>query len=74
MHQIQLKKMLNGHAYAKAVRRHTLFHQALSAIILNDIDIDIDTQNRLRKLITEVVSNIITYEDIENVDDEEIIK
>lgn len=60
-------KMLNGHAYARAIRGHTLLHRALSAIILNDIDVDTGTQNHLRKFITEVASNIIniTYEDIE---------
>jgi len=65
-----VEKMLNGHAYARAIRGHTLLHQALSAIILNDINVDTDTQNHFRKLITEVANNIITYEDIENSDDD----
>lgn len=32
-----LDKMLNGHAYARAVRAHTLLHLALATIILKEM-------------------------------------
>lgn len=40
-------KMLNGHAYVRAVRGHTLLHLALSTIIYKDIDIDDYTHDML---------------------------
>lgn len=35
-----LDKMLNGHAYARAIRAHTLLQLALTIIIFKELDID----------------------------------
>lgn len=44
-------KILNGHAYARAVRAHTLLHLALSTIVSKNIDIDDGIHENLRSSI-----------------------
>lgn len=44
-----LDKMLNGHAYARAVRAHTLLHLTLSTIIPKELVIDDDMSVHLKK-------------------------
>lgn len=41
-------KMLNGHAYVRAIKAHTLLYLALSTIILKDMDIDDDAHENIR--------------------------
>ncbi|KMQ84140.1 hypothetical protein RF55_18320 [Lasius niger] len=62
-------KMLNGHAYARAIRAHTLLHLALSTIILKDMDIDDDAHENLRTSINDVMRSTATYDGIETLDD-----
>lgn len=52
-------KMLNGHAYARAIKAYTLLHLALSTIILKDTNIDDDAHENLRTSINGIMrSNI----------------
>ncbi|KAE9525653.1 hypothetical protein AGLY_014180, partial [Aphis glycines] len=45
-----LDKMLNGHAYARAVRAHTLLHLTLSTIISKELVIDDEMNDYLNKI------------------------
>jgi len=58
-------KMLNGHAYARAVRGHTLLHLALSTIIFKDIQIDDHTGDFLKGYIEDIMKHTFSYEEIE---------
>jgi len=44
-----LDKMLNGYAYARAIRAHTLLHLTLSTIISKELVIDDDMNVHLKK-------------------------
>ena len=52
-----LKKMLNGHAYARAVRAHTLLQLTLAIIISKDLAIDEEMVANLDITITNVINN-----------------
>jgi hypothetical protein len=43
-----LDKMLNGHAYSRAVRAHILTNLILAGIILDEVDLT-ETENKLRE-------------------------
>ncbi|GBN48106.1 hypothetical protein AVEN_204064-1 [Araneus ventricosus] len=64
-----LDKMLNGHAYARAVRAHTLLHLTLATIISKELVIDDDMDANLQNTIEDVKNNTISYNDIENCDE-----
>ncbi|GBM56517.1 hypothetical protein AVEN_140589-1 [Araneus ventricosus] len=64
-----LDKMLTGHAYARAVEAHTLFHLTLAAIIPKELVIDDDMDSNLQNTIEDAKSNTILYNDIENCDE-----
>ncbi|KYN00649.1 hypothetical protein ALC62_08572 [Cyphomyrmex costatus] len=58
-------KILNGYAYAKAVRGHTLLHLALSTIIFADVQIDDHTNDFLENYIHDILKGTFSYENIE---------
>ncbi|GBN58681.1 hypothetical protein AVEN_191511-1 [Araneus ventricosus] len=58
--------MLTGHAYARAVRSHTLLHLTLATIISKELVIDDDMDANLQNTIEDVKNNTISYNDIEN--------
>ncbi|GBM61020.1 hypothetical protein AVEN_264357-1 [Araneus ventricosus] len=62
--------MLSGHAYARAVRVHTLLHLTLATIISKELVIDDDMDANLQNTIEDVKNNTISYNDIENCDEE----
>ena len=64
-----LEKMLNGHAYARAVRAHTLLQLTLAIIISKDLVIDDEMVANLNITIENVINNTISYNDIENGDE-----
>ncbi|GBP40851.1 Putative nuclease HARBI1 [Eumeta japonica] len=64
-----LEKMLNGHAYARAIRAHTLLQLTLAIIILKEVEIDDIMDAELIINIEHILDNILSYKDIEN-DDE----
>ncbi|GBM19601.1 hypothetical protein AVEN_107281-1 [Araneus ventricosus] len=64
-----LNKMLTGHAYARAVRAHTLLHLTLATIISKELVIDDDMDANLQNTIEDVKNNTISYNDIENCDE-----
>lgn len=64
-----LEKMLNGHAYARAVRAHTLLQLTLAIIVLKEVDIDDIVDAELNINIENILDNTFSYNDIEN-DDE----
>ncbi|GBM27019.1 hypothetical protein AVEN_256949-1 [Araneus ventricosus] len=64
-----LDKMLTGHAYATAVKAHTLLHLTLAAIISNEFVIDDDMDANLQNTIEDVKNNTISYNDIETCDE-----
>ncbi|GBM73980.1 hypothetical protein AVEN_121791-1 [Araneus ventricosus] len=64
-----LDKMLTGHAYARAVRAHTLLHLTLATIISKELVIDDDIDANLQNTIEDVKNNTISYDDIENCDE-----
>ncbi|GBO24555.1 hypothetical protein AVEN_40581-1 [Araneus ventricosus] len=63
-----LDKMLTGHAYARAVRSHTLLHLTLATIISKELVVDAVYAN-LQNTIVDVKNNPISYNDIENCDE-----
>ncbi|GBN74358.1 hypothetical protein AVEN_275182-1 [Araneus ventricosus] len=65
-----LDKMLTGHAYARAVRAHTLLHLTLATIISKEILTDDDMDANLQNTIEDIKNNTIAYNDIENCDEE----
>jgi len=64
-----LDKMLNGHAYARAVRAHTLLHLTLSTIISKELVIDDEMNDYLKKTIDDIINNTVSYNDIESCDE-----
>lgn len=64
-----IDKMLNGHAYSRAVRGHTLLHLALAMIILKGINVDEEMDENLRTTIENVMNCTLSYDDIENYDE-----
>ncbi|GBM15649.1 hypothetical protein AVEN_95270-1 [Araneus ventricosus] len=64
-----LDKMLTGHAYARAVRAHTLLHLTLTTVISKELVIDDDMDANLQNTIEDVKNNTISYNDIENCDE-----
>ncbi|GBM17624.1 hypothetical protein AVEN_80912-1 [Araneus ventricosus] len=64
-----LDKMLAGHAYARAVRAHTLLHLTLATIISKELVIDDDIDANLQNTIEDVKNNTISYNEIENCDE-----
>lgn len=60
-----LEKMLNGHAYARAVRAHTLLQLTLAIIILKEVDIDYIMDVDLIINIENILNNTFSYNDIE---------
>ncbi|KAK4885458.1 hypothetical protein RN001_001729 [Aquatica leii] len=65
-----LEKMLNGHAYTRAVRAHTLIHLTLALTILKELAIDDVMDATLIITVENILNNTLSYYDIE--DDEEI--
>ncbi|GBL75022.1 hypothetical protein AVEN_243815-1 [Araneus ventricosus] len=61
--------MLTGHAYARAVRAHTLLHLTLATIISKELIIDDDLDANLQNTIEDVKNNTISYNDIKNCDE-----
>ncbi|GBN04668.1 hypothetical protein AVEN_31092-1 [Araneus ventricosus] len=55
-----LDKMLTGHAYARAVRAHTLLHVTLATIISKELVIDDDMDANLQNIIEDVKNNTIS--------------
>lgn len=64
-----LEKMLNGHAYARAVRAHTLLQLSFAIIILKEVEMNDIMDADLIVNIEHILGNTISYIDIEN-DDE----
>ncbi|GBP81140.1 hypothetical protein EVAR_88238_1 [Eumeta japonica] len=64
-----LEKMLNGHAYARAVRAHTLLQLSLAIIILKEVEMNDIMDADLIVNIEHILGNTLSYNDIEN-DDE----
>lgn len=64
-----LDKMLNGHAYARAVRAHTLLHLTLATIISEELVIDEEMHANLQDTVDLIMNNTISYVDIENGDE-----
>jgi len=62
------EKILNGHAYARAIRAHTLLHLALSTITSKSTDIDEDFHDILKTSVEDVIKNTASFEDIETSD------
>ncbi|GBM31922.1 hypothetical protein AVEN_74228-1 [Araneus ventricosus] len=62
-----LDKMLTGHAH---VRAHTLLHLTFETIISKEFVIDDDMDANLQNTIEDVKNNTISYNDIENCDEE----
>ncbi|CAF4850714.1 unnamed protein product [Pieris macdunnoughi] len=64
-----LEKMLNGHAYAKAVRDHTLLQQlTLAIIILKEVEMNDIMDADVIINIEHILGNTLSYNDIENDD------
>ncbi|GBM52908.1 hypothetical protein AVEN_197214-1 [Araneus ventricosus] len=64
-----LDKILAGHAYASAVRAHTLLHLNLATIISKELVIEDDMDGNLQNTIEYVKNNTISYNDIGNCDE-----
>lgn len=58
-------KMLNGHAFARSVRGHTLLRLALSTIVLREIDIDKNTDDFLICYVEDIMNGLYSYENVE---------
>lgn len=58
-------KILNGHAYSRAVRGHILLHLALSNIVAEYTQIDDSTDEYLRGYINQIIKQNSSYEDVE---------
>lgn len=61
-----LEKMIDGHAYSRAVRAHTLLQLALAIIILKEVDLDDITDADLIINIEHILDDTLSYADIEN--------
>ena len=61
--------MLNGHAYARAVRAHKLLQLTLAIIISKDLAFDEEMVANLDITITNVINNNVSYSDIESGND-----
>ncbi|CAH1106781.1 unnamed protein product [Psylliodes chrysocephalus] len=59
-----LEKMLNGHAYARAVRAHILLQLALAIIILKEVDINDIMDADLIVNIENILDKTLSYNDI----------
>lgn len=64
-----LDKMLDGHAYARAVRARTLLHLTLATIISEELVIDEEMHANLHDTVDLIMNNTISYVDIENGDE-----
>ncbi|CAF4905576.1 unnamed protein product [Pieris macdunnoughi] len=64
-----LEKMLNGHAYARAVRAHTLLHLTLATIISKELVLDSEMDKNLTNTIELIINKTISYNDIEQGDE-----
>jgi len=58
-------KILNGHAYSRAVRGHILLHLALSNIVAEYTQIDDSTDEYFRGYINQIIKQNSSYEDVE---------
>lgn len=58
-------KILNGHAYSRAVRGHILLYLALSTIVAEYTQIDDSTDEYLRDYINQIIKQNSSYEDVE---------
>ncbi|PZC75227.1 hypothetical protein B5X24_HaOG206534 [Helicoverpa armigera] len=67
-----LEKMLSGHAYARAVRAHTILQLTLALKILKDLAIEDVMDANLIITIESILNNTLSYYDIE--EDEEICR
>lgn len=63
-----LEKILNGHAYARAVRAHTLLQLALAIIISKNLALDDIIDVDLTINIENTMNDTLSYDDIENYD------
>lgn len=61
-----LKKMLNGHAYARALRAHTLLQLTLALTILKELAIDDGMNADLIITVENILDKTLLYYDIEN--------
>ncbi|KAL4105063.1 hypothetical protein QTP88_020338 [Uroleucon formosanum] len=59
-------KMLDGHAYARAVRGHILLHLALSKFVAQDMEIDDHTDDYIQRYIEQIIVQNVSYEDVED--------
>ncbi|KAL4718413.1 hypothetical protein ACJJTC_016034 [Scirpophaga incertulas] len=53
-----LEKMLNGHAYARAVRAHTLLHLTLATIISKELVLDSEIDENLTNTIELIMAHL----------------
>lgn len=60
-----LEEMLNGHAYARAVRAHTLLQLTLAIIILKEVEMNDIMDADLIVNIEHILGNTLSYNDIE---------
>lgn len=63
-----LGKMLNGHAYVRAVRAHTRLHLTLATIISKELVIDSEMDENLTNTIELMTNKTISYNDIKQGD------
>lgn len=61
-----LEKMLNGHAYARAVRAHTLLQLTVALTIIKELAIDDGMDADLIITVENILDKILLYYDIEN--------
>lgn len=54
-----LEKMINGHAYARAVRVHTILQLTLALIILKELAIDDVMDANLIITVEDILNNIL---------------
>ena len=54
--------ILNGHAYSRSIRGHTLLRLALSVIIFKDMEIE---DSMLDELVEQITCRDVSYEDVE---------
>lgn len=64
-------KILTGHAYSRAIRRHTLIHLIFYKIILSEISISLEEHEELQNII-----NLFVLEppSLENIDNASVLK
>ena len=61
-----VEKMLDGKAYSRAMRGHTLIFSALCQKVLSEIDFSNEEQMLMRYYITRIKNNDLFYQEIEN--------